>query len=546
MRGSAESTHLAISTSLEPTTNWTQRLGQVQDHLAEIKSNRVPTCKRLAAQGLVYSCEKYDATDASATHNTQAELEAFPKLYAIRMTQCALEDAGSSLPSVCKAAQSPLPGRPVGESDIQTCLSALIQNTNTWTTYSHMNTDGLIMCQAMRVEQSKDEQLHFFQVLLGTTSDISEAMRAIKGDIDQLFSKIGNEMHTFHMELQKDNLESKAAIKENLDGIQANMNGVSGDVRGLLVAMGEAKQTIHEYTTQFDSALSRAQDWSTQMDNGWATSLTKIRDDFEETRNFYQYQLERYHADFAQRAYAMTNDLETVNSLSSDLLSKLALLNEDLDEPLEKVGVLASQADVVKEKQSAMMAEFKEKGDSILVSLAAASEHAVFVNTWMGAAVGLFLDFRADIKLNLLIFSICYPVAGPVVFMGCRQAFGLVAGNLVTLFASFGMYIHRLQQNNANQPYSFSIVADVFPEAFCALQCSHRQPSCSFQRSTAISQHTGHFHDWRVHGDTCAEIAPLSTSIRSCCSIRHSSSFSRRSRSRRAEAVPRYLSHYQD
>ena len=414
-------------------------MANVQQIIKDIKDDS--PCKRRAAMSLVDSCVKYDFQDPANSRSTDVELEDFQKIYTIRMTSCELEDAAQSMPSACNAALNAPSEVLKGTSQITICLDALYQENNPWTTYQSMKTDALIMCHAMRAEQDKDEQLHFFQVLMSSASNITEAMKNRDETLDQLFdsfSDVKDEMRDFHFELHKDNRDIKAAIKESWNSIRQDMSGVSGDIRGLLASMGEANENLHAYTSQVDDALSHAKDLSTQMDGQFATSLVKIQAGLEEARDAYQFQLELTLTKAHQQIFAITNSVEAADGLVNGALGKLSLLNVEIDVPLEKVGEIAIQAEYVRDAQDAMLTQFEEKVDPLLVNLAAAGEHAAFFSAWMGMAAGFVRNFFGKIWPAISAFLIWSALIFIFVLKGCWKVLGLATGSMVAVPITFG------------------------------------------------------------------------------------------------------------
>ncbi|KAI5369358.1 Putative nuclear fusion protein Kar5 [Septoria linicola] len=418
----------------------TRAMAQVQVTIDNIQ--KLPDCKRHAARGLVESCMAYDGSNAQSQRSTDAELDLYQKLFAIRMSHCELKDAAQALPSSCNAAMAPSSRDQVNEHQIQVCLDALYQDTNPWTTYTSMKTNGLIMCHAMRVEQDKDEQLHLFRILVGTTSDISKALQVNRDELDSLvavFRNLSGGMRDFYQELHEDNQDIKASIKRSWDAVRKDVSGVSGDVQALLRFMNEANSNLQTYTSQVDEAFSQAQNLSSQMGAQWSADLVKIQDSFDDARAAYQYQLELTAADVHQRVFAITNSMETANDLSGELLDKLSNLNNGFDAPMEKLGEISIHADYVKDVQHTMLTDIYEISNVTFENMQAVNEHAASLNIWLGGITSFAQGFFATTWPAMVTFFAWSLLVAVPIFRTCWAVFGPVAGSFIAPCANFAL-----------------------------------------------------------------------------------------------------------
>lgn len=209
----------------------------IQQALSSVST--MPTCKKLAAQDLLYSCEVFEdrrgAQNGRGSEQRSGDevLESFENLYAIRVTNCEHRDANDALPGICEPLLesehrkgAPIPG-------INKCLEAMNSDRPTqWVTYNRIKLEGLFMCHSIRVETDKDDMIYLYKVLSDALTNVNGALLLQKDEMETLVGSlvnIGTQARAFQNSLYRDNQEIKAEMKgfsNELKGSMTNINEV--------------------------------------------------------------------------------------------------------------------------------------------------------------------------------------------------------------------------------------------------------------------------------------------------------------------------------
>lgn len=164
-----------------------------------------PSCNRLAASTLLYSCQNIEGP----TRNIEASLDDIRSFYAAQLATCEITSAGLTIPQECKLLQpvNESPGwqdsqmrsgednvrfgigREFGKRQLSQCLRSLESRPQWWTSYSNSRQNAMVMCHAARVDIEKDELIKLHKSMVETSSDVysalSNALREVNNGLSE-------------------------------------------------------------------------------------------------------------------------------------------------------------------------------------------------------------------------------------------------------------------------------------------------------------------------------------------------------------------------
>lgn len=165
------------------------------------------SCNRIAATRLVTSCQSIGGKSDHIESDTNVALDHLRSLYAARLAICELNGAGTTTPGPC-VPLTVLPQRKKGflgfsnkykpqintEESVPTdilepCLRSLESRPQWWTSYSNSRQNAMVICQASRIENEKEELLELHRFVVESTLKLShglqEALRVAAEDSAQ-------------------------------------------------------------------------------------------------------------------------------------------------------------------------------------------------------------------------------------------------------------------------------------------------------------------------------------------------------------------------
>ncbi|KAL5336663.1 hypothetical protein BJX70DRAFT_273693 [Aspergillus crustosus] len=173
-----------------------ESFAQATELLESIKMSST-SCNQAAASKLITSCASIGRKpDMSMESDTYLAIENVRSLYAARLAVCELTGAGASIPSLCRPINAPAAQQngmfgffhrqssPAWDFDavsreiLEPCLKSLESRPQWWTSYSNNKQNAVVICQAARIENEKDEILELYKNILKSSSSLSDALQA--------------------------------------------------------------------------------------------------------------------------------------------------------------------------------------------------------------------------------------------------------------------------------------------------------------------------------------------------------------------------------
>ena len=217
----------------------------------------------MAATKLVTSCQSIGINADHVESNDYSTLERLRSLYAARLAICELDGAGISIPAPCspvnvlpwqKKSRFGFSVKPESETRIEyefpqqvltPCLKSLESRPQWWTSYSNNRQNAMVICQAARIENEKEELLdlhrsivhstyklnHGLKEALQTASAESAAHEAFINTINAMRDKLSCELD-----------ETESRVKTVLGGIVHDIESIIGSaVNGVASALGNLR-----------------------------------------------------------------------------------------------------------------------------------------------------------------------------------------------------------------------------------------------------------------------------------------------------------------
>ncbi|KAA8644513.1 putative nuclear membrane fusion protein Kar5 [Aspergillus tanneri] len=304
--------------------------------LESMKSS--PSCNRVAASRLVTSCQSVGGRAANIDIDMYLALEHIRSLYAARLAICELNEAGASTPPPCLPVTiSPHHRKGIfGFSSkykpeinnaetlpkelLASCLKTLESRPQWWTSYSNSRQNAVVICQAARVENEKEELLELHKSILESSiklnSGLQEALRMAAAETAQ-YKAFMQAAETFKEKLVTEFDETQSRFRETFE-----------------ILLRDIRLGVNSAITVVSSALGRVDDEATVLENKVLNISTEA--------SHLQWILQTLHDEaFArneQLRHAYRRDALTHHELSSSLQSKLeTLLQVDIIKLLHNV-----------------------------------------------------------------------------------------------------------------------------------------------------------------------------------------------------------------
>ena len=217
-----------------------------------------PSCNRIAATRLVTSCQSIGGKAASLGTEDYVTLEHTRSLYAARLAICELNGAGTSTPAPCSPVVV-LPPQKKGlfgsatkyklQDNIEdaipqhlgSCLKSLESRPQWWTSYSNSRQNAVVICQASRIENEKEELLGLHRSIVDVTLKVNygleEALRmaAAKSAEQKAFVHAVDAMRNrLAHELEETESHFKRVMKGIVHEIESSVDSVMTSVTSAL------------------------------------------------------------------------------------------------------------------------------------------------------------------------------------------------------------------------------------------------------------------------------------------------------------------------
>ncbi|KAL5358490.1 hypothetical protein BJX96DRAFT_163779 [Aspergillus floccosus] len=287
-------------------------------HLLEsMKSS--PSCNRIAASRLVTSCQSIGGKADAMDSDTYLTLEHVRSLYAARLAICEINGAGASTPSPCLPVTVFSPQKKnmfgftrskyqLNEADaasaeaLEHCLKSLESRPQWWTSYSNSRQNAVVICQAARIENEREELLELYRSIVESSAKLNqglqEALRAAAEQSSQSKAFL-HAMNGMRLEVERDLEQTRSRFKESFEslivdvesGVQSvygtfksafgNLNTevttVEKDIQDISTEARDLRQTLkstHEETLARHEEMTNAQEQTSLAHHELASSLS--------------------------------------------------------------------------------------------------------------------------------------------------------------------------------------------------------------------------------------------------------------------------------
>ncbi|CAK1355103.1 hypothetical protein CB0940_01133 [Cercospora beticola] len=448
-------TRAPVNVKSEQSTTSTTFSGTLAEVMAQLEEIRqMPRCKQAAAKDLVHYCATHDPAGTQSAHSTQAELEIYKQLFAIRITHCELESAGQSLPSACD--QIVADRCATSECQTGSCLAALFPETNAWTTYMTQTNNGHVMCHAMRAEHDKEEKIRLLKFLIERTSDIGSALEMSQQNLEHLTQTLHDVKHStriFYDDMTNSTRDLQSEIKQSFNEIHKDTSGISGVVQSIYSSMDQAKKHLDEYTAE---VLHQARAMTAQKDDESREQLAQFQSKMEAVRNVYEYEFQRGLTDLSKQIFALTDSMEIAGAVTGQMLNNFDTLDSHLDNSNQKMGDLLVQMNNASDIQERATAQIQDALDPIVHELQGFRETVGWLIFWPKTIRRTVKFLRGpDVQLFMKSYGLILPFAAMACWiMGSGSAIALLGTCCLALFITMTNSL-RVTQDSVDAHASF-------------------------------------------------------------------------------------------
>lgn len=223
-----------------------------------------PSCNRIAASKLVASCRSIGG-HGNPNPEEYIALEHVRSLYAARLAICEINGAGTSTPSSClpvmpftsskkslfgfsfdKSQVSPTD--PPSADVLSNCLMSLESRPQWWTSYSNSRQNAIIICQAARIENEREELIELHRSIVDSSVKLNrglqEALKMAAEDSARQRDFV-HSVEVMHAQVAQDLEERQSRFRVILDGLFADAEtGVTSMFATVKSAFGDVKTEV--------------------------------------------------------------------------------------------------------------------------------------------------------------------------------------------------------------------------------------------------------------------------------------------------------------
>ena len=265
----------------------------VPDHLRTAletvqKLETLPSCNRMATAALLDSCQSIDASaQTKEDHGPDTFVEATKTVYAARLAICELSDAKVVPPKQCakfvptkRTAKKTWRGifdksgptepmahyeqyEDVTERDSDVCVSALYTEPQAWTSFSNARQNAVVLCQAVRTDVEKQEQIELFRKLTLVTQDVASATSSTAQEAEEARSGLRElrfNIQRFQMDFHDGQKEQQAEIARRWDDLyerlQDSADSLSSKAQDINTALHEAADALNVHEQRVGAAFN--------------------------------------------------------------------------------------------------------------------------------------------------------------------------------------------------------------------------------------------------------------------------------------------------
>ena len=235
-----------------------------------------PSCNRVAATRLMMSCQSIGGKADNIGSKDYVALERVRSLYAARLAICELGAARVSISAPCNSiAVEPWPRKTLfglstkhrpqsgiehdfPQQALESCLKSLESRPQWWTSYSNSRQNAMVICQATRIENEKEELLNLHKSIADVTlklrHGLGEALRMAAAESAQqkaFAHAVGAMRNKLACEIEETELRFRVVLSGIVHNIELSVGGV---VNSVASALGR----VHTGTTALEKVCERA------------------------------------------------------------------------------------------------------------------------------------------------------------------------------------------------------------------------------------------------------------------------------------------------
>jgi hypothetical protein len=290
------------------------------------KVDSMSACAKVATKDLLRSCSSLEASFSSDGTKLKTGIDVLLDdsmgTYSARLAVCELIQASASVPKGCESFVPRKSSMNANEyqakyddntqADTKTCINALYNVNQAWTSFCHSKQDALLMCRAARSDLDKEESLHVADILAQTAQDASSTLHdAVKqaNNLKAGFHELVPMVSQLHKALADEHEHGLGRVKQLWSEFQEVLKGdaaeMSSELKDLLLGVEAATEVVDD----LESKMKTATDSSLAM----SSAVTSASRDVEEY-------VEEYVRVAAQTVSAVTRNLTSMNDFVRTLV----------------------------------------------------------------------------------------------------------------------------------------------------------------------------------------------------------------------------------
>ncbi|GES64340.1 nuclear membrane fusion protein Kar5 [Aspergillus terreus] len=322
------------------------------------------SCNRIAASRLVTSCQSIGGKTDPMDSDIYLTLEHVRSLYAARLAICEINGAGASTPSPCLPVTvfSPQqkgmfgfvrPKYQLNEADapsaeaLEHCLKSLESRPQWWTSYSNSRQNAVVICQAARIENEREELLELYRSIVESSAKLNQGLQeALRAAVEQStqYKAFLHAMKGMRLQVERDLEVTRSRFKESFESLILDVeSGVHSVFVTVKTAFGSLQAEVVTVEKDIQAISSEARDLRQTLKSAHEETLAR----HEEMTNA-QEQASLTHCKLAS---SLGNQLEGIVNIGMPELSQsVERFDTSLEWLYERFSLLLQQEQVIAER----------------------------------------------------------------------------------------------------------------------------------------------------------------------------------------------------
>ncbi|GKZ25288.1 hypothetical protein AbraIFM66951_002207 [Aspergillus brasiliensis] len=235
-----------------------------------------PSCNRMAVSKLVTSCQSIGGRSEKPDPHIFTALEHIRSIYAARLAICELNEAGAAVPTSCHPINMRLQQKKgifglssgfkthfnaaetVTKGQLESCLRSLESRPQWWTSYSNSRQNAVVICQAARFENEREEIIELHRSIIEGTMKVDRGLQeALKmaATGTSRYKEFIEAVEDMRSKLVDSMEETELRFKTTFEKIIFEMGAYVGSI---IEPVASAITGLHSSTASLDKTIANA------------------------------------------------------------------------------------------------------------------------------------------------------------------------------------------------------------------------------------------------------------------------------------------------